>query len=268
MPVNTWQLSRAGLLLALLLAVLPLAAQEAPAYLSLQSDSPALTTGQVYELRIQVDAVVDLWLASVTLAYDPAQLYVMGTAAGSPVQGGAFFPANTSIIALNTVQAGQVRYAISQLAPAGALSGSGVIGTLRVYPLQPGPAEITFASAELIAARFSGAGAARTAENRPLAFLPVRLALNITGDPVAVPAEATATPAPAPTAIPFQGQGGAVPPTLANLDALPTAAAGEALTPLSVPAVATMDRSGLALLAAGLIGLALAGLALLWRRRR
>src|SRR5688572_16505544 len=120
-------------------------------YLSLQADGLALQTGQTYEIRIQLDGAVDLWLASAEIEYDPASVYVIGTKSGSPVTKGTFFSPANSIIVLNEVDSSEVIYTVSQLAPADPVSGSGTAGSFRIHPLQAGTTVLRFRQAELIA---------------------------------------------------------------------------------------------------------------------
>src|SRR5688572_26015302 len=127
----------------------PALAQDITTYLSLQTDAAAVQTGQYYEVRIQVDGAVDLWLVSAEIDYDPEMLYIAGTKSGLPVQRGALFSPADSIDVLNQVEDSQVIYTASQLAPAQTLSGSGVAGSFRVYPLKAGNTTLSFRQGEL-----------------------------------------------------------------------------------------------------------------------
>jgi len=251
-------------------AVLAHAAQAQETFISLQTDQQALTTGQEAEIRLQVDNVSDLWLLNAEIHYDPAKLYIIGTKSGAPLRTSAFFAsdANASIDIFNQAQenTGILRYTVSRLAPASALSGSGIVARFRVVPLSAGETVLQFRSAELIGARFSGEGEARTAQNIPISFNAVRLTLQLSGETVEPPSEATAVPTPtlesAISGISSQPQ---VQPTLANLETLPTP--GQTEPPASSP---SSDNSGL--IVAALILIAGAGLGLgamlLMRRRR
>jgi len=211
------------------LLALPAAAQN-PAVLSLQTGTAALQTGQEYEITIRLEGVADLWLANVEIQYDPALLYIIGTKAGSPVKAGTLLDPAASVVIRNTAQRGQLIYTASLLAPANPVSGSGAVGTFRVYPLAPGAARLSFTRAELTTVTFTGEGDNRVGGNpQPIPFTPVYLDLTITGSPVEPPPEATATPAPTDT--PDARVGPAQPtaaPTLVNVAAPPTP---EALTP-------------------------------------
>lgn len=244
------------LALACLLA-LPAAAQN-PAVLSLQTDSTTLQTGQEYAITIRLDGVADLWLANVEIQYDPALLYIIGTSAGSPVKPGTLLDPAASVVIRNTAQRGQIVYTLSLLAPANPASGSGVVGTFRVYPLAPGAARVSFTRAELTTVTFTGEGENRVGGNpQPIPFTPVYLDLTITGSPVEPPSEATATPAPTDT--PDARVGSSLPtaaPTLVNLAAAPTSA----LAPSPAGDSAPGSDSTLLLAAVGLMLLGALGL--------
>lgn len=249
---------------------LPVAAQD-QAVLSLKTRAAALQTGQEYEITIQLDSVTNLWLANVEITYDPALLYVIGTKAGSPVKLGTLFAASSSVVVRNTVQRGQIVFTSSLLAPANPASGSGAIGTFRVYPLTSGTTRLSFTKAELTRVTFTGEGDNRVGGNpQAIPFSPVYLDLTISGNPVEPPIEATATPAP--TSTPETRVGQNLPtaePTLVNLAAAPT--------PLSETPVATTTQVAsspdstvlliaIALMIIGAIGLI--ALLVFWRRRR
>lgn len=182
------------------------AAAQDQTYLSLQTETTALQTGQEYEISIRLDNVPDLWLANVEIGYDPQRLYVIGTQAGSPVRTGPLFSGDSSIVVFNQVQNRQVQFAISQIAPADLVRGSGVMGTFRIYPLTAGTTTLSFRRAELRTMTITGEGENRIASNpQPVEFLPVILELTITGEDVEPPPEATATPTPTETPVPFVG---------------------------------------------------------------
>lgn len=241
------------------------AAAQEQTQLSLQTDTTQMQTGQEYTVQIRLDNVPSLWLASLDISYDPNRLYVIGTKSGSPARPGDFFTASSSVVIFNSVEMATIHYTISQLAPADVIRGSGVIGTFRVYPLQPGPTTLTFRRAELRTATISGEGANRTASDpQPVNYVPVLLELNITGETVEPPAEATATPAPTETTsfVP----GATQPPqatALVNVTAAP-------VTP-TAPTAPQADNTPLLAVAIGAMGIGLVGLLvvlMMWRRSR
>jgi len=213
--------------IAVLLAGLPASAQEQTTYLSLEADTTELQTGQEYTIRIQVDNVPSLWLATVEIAYNPEKLYVMGTVAGQPVDVGPLFADGPALDVRNTVADSRISYTVSQLAPSDVLSGSGVLGTFRVYPIAPGPATLSFEQANITTMTFTGEGEQRVgSEPHPVPFTPVLLELNITGDPVVPPVEATPTPQPAGTPVGPAEAVAQLPtqlPTLENITGIPPA---------------------------------------------
>lgn len=217
--------------LAVLLAGLPASAQEQTTYLSLGADTTELQTGQEYTIRIEVRDVPELWLASAEIVYDPAILYVMGTVAGQPVSIGSFFSEGPALDPLNVVDSNVITYAVSQLAPADVLSGSGVLGTFRVYPIAPGTTTLSFRRANIRTITFSGEGDEREASDpEPVPFTPVLLELNVTGDPVPPPVEATPTPAPTSTPVGPAEAVAELPtqlPTLENVTGIPATEEGE-----------------------------------------
>jgi hypothetical protein len=239
-------------------------------FLILETASASLQTGQEYEIAIRIENAPEVWLANVEIAYDPALLYVIGTRAGSPVQSGDFFlPAESLFIARNLVREPQINYTISLLAPANPVSGSGVIGTFRIYPIAPGMTQLRFTSADLTMLVFSGEGEQRTGTDPfDVPFTPVLLDLTITGEPVEPPSEATATPLPTETATSAFNPGDQArtqEPTLVNVTAAP-------LVTVAVPDAGQTSASSAPLLLAiaavviGAVGLLV--LLLVSRRRR
>jgi hypothetical protein len=126
------------------------AAAQQQTNLSLQAVTTQMQTGQEYEINVRLDNVPSLWLASVEIRYDPNKLYVIGTKSGMPVRPGSMFAPETSVVVFNLVEQQRVRYTISEVAPAKPVTGSGVIGTFRVYPLSAGTTTLTFRQAELL----------------------------------------------------------------------------------------------------------------------
>ena len=63
------------------LLVQPALAQDG-AFISLNTDTTTLQTGQIYEVRVSVENVTNLWVTSFEISYDPKAIYIMGTRAG------------------------------------------------------------------------------------------------------------------------------------------------------------------------------------------
>jgi hypothetical protein len=187
-----------GLLTVLVIAgvVLPALAQD-DTRLQMDISTTDLQTGQEYEVTIQIENVAEFWLANTEIKYDPELVYVIGTQSGSPVTQGLFFTTGSSMVIRNAVQDDLLLYAASQLAPADVLSGSGALGTFRIYPIAPGTTTLAFQRAEIYTTTFVEQNGERVGTDaRPVDFTPVLLELTITGDPVLPPSEATATPTP------------------------------------------------------------------------
>jgi hypothetical protein len=188
-------------LLVLLLAM-PLSAQEDEALVALRTDSTDLQTGEFYTIRIEVDNVIDLWSSTVTISYDPETLYIVGTKSGSPVKQGSLLEGSSVTIRNNAnTNTGQLIYTPSRLAPGDPMTGSGVLGTFQVVPLQAGETVLSFEDAQLSRVIFT----TDDAGNRTLqesVFIPLsvtQLTFSITGDPATPPPEETATPTPTAT---------------------------------------------------------------------
>lgn len=263
--------------LIVLVSVLPMSAQET--FLSLQSDTTALQTGQLYTVTIQLDAIQELWLADIDLRYDPSVLYIIGTASGQPVTAGEIFGAG-SLTLDNRVEEDTLFYTASRVAPQDPFSGSGVLGTFQIFPLKAGTTQLVFRTAQMTKVNFVDQNGRRVGESTTsLSFTPVLLELTITGSPATPPPEFTATPTPSPTTDPalLPAEGTApVEPTLVNMTAAPRpsgapSASPTPLTLLTTP-TAPADASGVwrvGMIALGIIGLALVGLGvLLWSRRK
>ena len=249
------------LLLLLYLGPLTLLKAQSPV-LSLTAETPTMQTGQEYVITIRVDGAPDLWLADCEISYDPTQVYILGTKAGSPVQNGALFEGAGSLTARNQVQGSRILFTVSKAGEVSPASGSGVIGTFRIYPLAPGKIQLQFARGTLRQLNAAKDG------TDPVTFTPVLLELIINGDPVAPPNEATATPAPTDTPV-VQSQ--VIPPTKAAEATLVNVTA-QPVTPV-VPEAAAGEAAPAYLMAAALIIMVIGALGtvivlILWRRSR
>jgi hypothetical protein len=246
------------------------AAQEG-AFLSLETDTTALQTGQFYEVRIRIDGVTDFWSANIDIAYDSSLIYVIGTRSGSPVQQGQFFSPGPAVIVRDFVKNDHITYTVSLLAPAEPLTGGGIIGTFRIYPLAPGSAPVLFSQADLVKVKYVETDTGTTREPEEFGFTPVLLDLTITGDPVEPPPEATATPVPTMTPSPGAQStivAATVEPTLVNVTAVPRTPTLEVTV---MPETADQgDNSALtiAIIVLGISGIVLLLLGLVWLRSR
>jgi len=255
------------ILLLTLLAFTAQAQETSETLLSLQADTTDVETGQTYTVDILVEDVEELWGVEVFIAYDPQLVYIIGTRSGSPVRTGEFMGSDT-FLARNSVDedAGQLAFAISRLGQVDPLTGSGIIGSFDIYPLQAGETDLRFASANLVKLNFEldENGQRTNVRSEALTFTPVLLPLSITGETVAPPSEATATPMPTATLDPnFAPEGSTEEPQPTEL---------VNATPIPRDEVAETVSTGIPLLpiAVGLIGFAVVGLFVLvivYRRR-
>jgi len=181
-----------------LLTVSQVTAQD-EVFISLNAATADLQTGQEYEIQIQVENVVDLWRVTSAIQYDPALVYVTGTVSGSPVTVGDFMSSAPTLTARNQVNDEMLQYTVSRLgSTVDPVSGTGIVGTFRIYPIAPGTTQLLFSDASLGQLVTADDGTRSTID---LPVTPILLDLTITGDPVPIPDEATPTPAPTTTPI-------------------------------------------------------------------
>ncbi|MBZ0308728.1 MAG: hypothetical protein K8I82_21855, partial [Anaerolineae bacterium] len=228
-------------------------------------------------VTIRLDNVPEVWVTNVQIAYDPTLIYVMGTKAGSPVQQGDLFGADSSIVARNFVQDGALIYTLSMIAPADPTSGSGAIGTFQIVPLAAGTTQLRFAQAELTTLSFTGEGENRVGTDpRPVEFQAALLEVTITGETVEPPSEATATPTVTETPLQSaaQPQGATPLATLENITLAPTTPAAQTplvtIEPPEVEDESDDSSSALMIAVAALVvvGLILVVMFAAWRRSR
>ena len=209
--------------------------------MSVQSETSAVETGQYYTLTIYLQDVIDVWQINAELEYDPALVYVIGTAAGSPMSAGDFFTGEPTIVIRNGIRAGHLEYTHSLVSPANPKSGSGIVATFQIYPLSAGTTQIRFSAVDLTKINFIvGDDGIRNIDNtEDLPVLPALLELTISGETVEPPDESTATPKPTATAD-LVGRGGeaTVEPTLVNVTLVPD------LMPTLIPEIESSNTSG------------------------
>jgi len=251
--------------LFLFLNLLSFAAQaQEETLLSLQSETSALETGQTYTVNIVVEDVAALWGVDLQISYDPQKIYVIGTRSGSPVTVEDFLEGRT-FVARNAVESGlsQINYTVTRLgAETAPVSGSGIIGSFEIYPLQAGETDIRFSAGTMVQLDEER----RTGE---ITFTPVLLPLTITGETVEPPSEATATPMPTATIDPNLLPEGATeepaPTELVNATPIPREEAPAADEPAESTEIPLLP------IAIGLIGVGAVGLLILllaYRRNR
>jgi hypothetical protein len=247
-------------------------AQDNQPILSLDMETTDLQTGQEYFVNLRLSNADNVWLVSAELRYDPEHLFILGTNSGSPINQGELFPAEQSVEVADIVRGTSVNYLVSRIAPAEPINGNGLVATFRIYPLQAGTVEISFAEAELNRVVFTSDAQGQRIPSAPEAIRPAVtvLTLNISGETVEAPSEATATPTitPSPQAPNIMGN----PQSEATLEivAAPTLSPTEAGTssPSEVAAPESSNQ-GLFMLAIALVvgaGLGLIALFVFWRR--
>jgi hypothetical protein len=250
-----------------LLVFYPAAAQDS-AFISLNIETTAMQTGQVYEVQVVVENVVDLWVTSFEIGYDPALLYIIGTRSGSPVQPGALLSGRQTLVPRNRVERDSIAYTASLLAPEEPINGTGAIATFRVAPLQAGTTQLVFRQANLTAVSFEGTGMSLVAgDPQALAVTPVLLELSAQGEAVTPPPEVTATPQPTGTPILPEATDESTPEVEATLVNITRA-------PADIPTPVPADSSGAAspallgaLIVLVITGVGLLALAVIYLRR-
>ena len=257
------------LLSGLLLCLMSLSFVQAQeqSYLRMDAPTTALQTGQETVVTITGQNLPGLWVGDMVIRYDPTAVYILGTVAGSPVTPSQDLSAQSFIVVRNAIENDSLQYTFSLVSPAQPLSGTIALGTFRIYPLKAGPTDIEFYSAQLSSFTPPPEGQPVEADDIVnVSFLPVLLHLDITGDTVVAPSEATATPAPAETEMPAEIEVISVPPTavgLVNVTAPPLE------TPqTSTSAAISSDTSPILLLGLGMIVIAVLGLGALYIFRR
>ncbi len=234
----------------------------------------ALATGQTYSVTISVENVSELWLVSLTLQYDPNQLYIIGTESGTPVEPGELLTNQESIVLSNQIDGNTLHYLQSLVNPAEPVDGSGVLGTFEIVPLQAGETQLFFQQAQFAKANFVEQDGQRIAEGgEAIPFTPILVNLTLQGDPASPPPEVSATPTMTPTIAEVnRGEFATEEPTLVNVTAPPlTTATPEPLTTIPLPNDVAEDNSnGLVVIPILLIVIAVIGLLglFIWQRRK
>jgi hypothetical protein len=270
---NSMRRMLALLVMSILFGLLPtrLLAQNST-LLSLESASTNIQTGQPYEVNIRLDNAAEVWLADMQISYDPTMIYIFGTKAGSPITQGSLFNPGASTVIRNAVENDTVLYTLSMLAPADPVSGGGIVGTLRIYPLAPGATQLTFSRGELSKAIFEIQNGQRVGVgSEQLTFTPVLLDLTISGAKVEPPSEATATPPPTETPVPQAAENFPTEiPTLVNATAAPRTPEALATQPIPVdnPGSGSSSVLIIAIIAMVVGALGTAAAVIIARRRR
>lgn len=136
--------------LALVLTILALVGMGAYAYAAngtkvvISPATQSVEMGQSAAVKVDIQDVAGLYGAEVHLSFDPSILQV------TSVQNGTLLnPASSTIISHFDNAAGTVTYAISLLAPAPAVSGSGTLFTVHFRTVADGLSPVAISSALL-----------------------------------------------------------------------------------------------------------------------
>jgi len=143
------------LVLAAVVALLPVPALAAGTIVLVDPPSQSVDVGDTVSVDVKVDSVTNLYGVDVRLAFDAAKLEVQdanGSMAGIQVQPGSFLSPAQGFMAENSADntAGEVRYVFTLTAPAPAASGSGVLARITFKAKASGTAAITLSDVTLL----------------------------------------------------------------------------------------------------------------------
>lgn len=148
-----------------------------PQPLTLYLDAPS-------QVAVIIQDVQDLYAFDVTVQYDPNVLEVIDAAPGAPgiqISQGDFLDKGMTVINRVDEEAGMIQYAATQLNPAQAKEGSGVLLVISLRGKKEGTTTLTFANIQL-----------STRQGEPIAAIASEAVLNISGAPL--PPGPTPTP--------------------------------------------------------------------------
>ncbi|MCP4165112.1 MAG: VWA domain-containing protein [Chloroflexi bacterium] len=121
------------------------------------SDATLTALGEVVELDIRVEDVTDLYAARLQLTFDPAVLQAQdadprGSAPGIQIRPGDFLDPINQFTLVNDVDntTGAIDFAVTQLAPAVAQDGSGVLATVIFEAAAQGTSAVHLESVRLL----------------------------------------------------------------------------------------------------------------------
>lgn len=119
----------------------------AAATVRLTPEQIEVSPGQIAQLDVAIDQVEGLYGADLILEFDPAAVEIVDTdpqQAGVQITPGEFLSAD--LVAQNQadLDQGTVLYAVSQMAPREAASGSGTLATIMFTGRTPGDTVVTF----------------------------------------------------------------------------------------------------------------------------
>jgi hypothetical protein len=229
--------------------ILPAAAQ-ASTILSLTPQALQIAVGETREVAVVVENVEALYGFDVALRFDPAVLAVLDVDSveeGTQVGFGTFLEPGFMIRNTADNQAGTIRFALTQLNPSTAKSGSGQLIVIRLQARQAGISELSFEKvqlaqrdgSEILAQGHRGeitvsAGVQAGPSPTPFPTQAAGIPLSTVGPPDAAPLPAT--PAPQATGRSAEATAAATP------TARPTGAATVEATATALPAEGELQR--------------------------
>ena len=165
---------------------------------ALVPSAASVPVGSTVTLDIQIQNITGLYGAEVRLSFDPARLQVQDALAyqtGVQIQPGTFPNPADGFVAVNSADnaAGTIIYAMTLLAPAAPVSGTGVFARVVFQCVAGGSASVIFTSVSLL-----------NNLTQPIPAATQNATITITGGPSPTTAPPTATPTrtPGPTVTP------------------------------------------------------------------
>lgn len=135
------------LTIAVLMGMVAYAYAQAGAAVVVSPASQSVEMGQPAQVAININNVTGLYGAEVHIRFDPTVLKVAAITPGSLMD-----PAHRSVISHHDNAAGTIDFAVTLLAPAPAVSGSGTLFTVRFDTLKDGTSAVDITNAILVSA--------------------------------------------------------------------------------------------------------------------
>jgi len=131
--------------IAALLGLVAYAYAQAGASVVVSPATQSVEMGQPAQVAIRINNVTGLYGAEVHIHFDPTVLKVASVTSGDLLD-----PAHSSVISHHDNAAGTIDYAVTLLAPAPAVSGSGTLFTVRFDTLKDGSSAVDITNAILV----------------------------------------------------------------------------------------------------------------------
>lgn len=142
--------ARAALALAVILLVLSprkSTLAQAAAQVCIATSSSVVKVGDTFEVRIEVSDASRVYAAEIQVSFDPSHLQVVdadSAAEGVQLIAGPFLNPGEGFLAINTADnsLGVIQYALTLLAPAQPVHGSGLLATITFQALESGQTNV------------------------------------------------------------------------------------------------------------------------------